>query len=79
MISDFGILINKDKLYRNSLSLYEHKDAIENHLSIKTNELFDIHDKIILYDLANTYFEGRKIKSNLAKFGKSKEQRSDAK
>jgi transposase len=44
-----------------------------------TNELFDIQDKIILYDLTNTYFEGRKQGSKLAKYGRSKEKRSDAK
>ncbi|HPR86360.1 MAG TPA: IS1634 family transposase, partial [Prolixibacteraceae bacterium] len=42
-------------------------------------ELFDIEDKIMLYDLTNTYFEGRKEGSQLAKFGRSKEKRSDAK
>lgn len=39
--------INKDKLYRNALCLYQAKDKIEKHLSVKTNELFDIQDKII--------------------------------
>ena len=43
------------------------------------NELFDIEDRIMLYDLTNTYFEGRKQGSVLAKFGRSKEKRSDAK
>jgi len=71
--------ITKDKLYRISNKLYEVKDALENHLSVRTNELFDIEDKIILYDLTNTYFEGRKEHSSLAKFGRSKEKRSDAK
>ena len=33
----------------------------------------------MLYDLTNTYFEGRKEGSKLAKFGRSKEKRSDAK
>ena len=33
----------------------------------------------MLYDLTNTYFEGTKRKSELAKFGRSKEKRSDAK
>ena len=33
----------------------------------------------MLYDLTNTYFEGTKRKSALAKFGRSKEKRSDAK
>ena len=49
------------------------------HLSKRTNELFDLEDKIILYDLTNTYFEGRMQNSEIAKFGRSKEKRSDAK
>ncbi len=52
---------------------------MEKHLSNRTNELFDLADKIILYDLTNTYFEGEKRNSSLAKFGRSKEKRSDAK
>lgn len=51
---------------------------LEKHLSKRTNELFDLADKIILYDLTNTYFEGEKRNSNLAKFGRSKEKRNDA-
>ena len=70
--------ITKDKLYDNALALYEVKDRLEQHLSKRTNELFDIEDKIILYDLTNTYFEGEKRNSKLAKFGRSKEKRSDA-
>lgn len=71
--------LTKDKLYSNALSLYEVKDELEQYLSNKTNELFDIEDKIILYDLTNTYFEGEKRNSKLAQFGRSKEKRSDAK
>lgn len=71
--------ITKDKLYQSALSLYEISDALEKHLSVRTNELFDIQDKIILYDLTNTYFEGEKRNSRLAKFGRSKEKRNDAK
>ena len=71
--------VTKDKLYQSALDLYELKDVLEKHLSAKTNELFDLQDKIILYDLTNTYFEGSKRESKLAKFGRSKEQRSDAK
>ena len=71
--------LTKDKLYQSSLSLYTIKDELEKHLSMRTNELFDIEDKIILYDLTNTYFEGEKGNSKLSKFGKSKEKRSDAK
>ena len=71
--------ITKDKLYESALHLYQVKDALEKHLSNRTNELFDLADKIILYDLTNTYFEGEKRNSSLAKFGRSKEKRSDAK
>lgn len=71
--------ITKDKLYKSALDLYKVKDSLEKHLSEKTNELFDLQDKIYLYDLTNTYFEGRKEKSKLANFGRSKEKRSDCK
>ena len=71
--------ITKDRLYAISKKLYAEKEALEQHLSVRTNELFDIQDRIILYDLTNTYFEGRKQGSKLAKFGRSKEKRNDAK
>ena len=69
--------INKDRLYRNALRLNTIKEKLEQHLSVRTNELFDIQDKILIYDLTNTYFEGEKRNSKLAKFGRSKEKRSD--
>jgi hypothetical protein len=71
--------LTKDKLYNCSKQLYAIKDKLENHLSKKTNELFDIQDKIIIYDLTNTYFEGKVQSSKIAKYGRSKEKRSDAK
>lgn len=71
--------ITKDKLYQSALDLYKHKEAIEKYLSTQTNELFDLQDRIMLYDLTNTYFEGTKRNSRLAKYGRSKERRTDAK
>ena len=71
--------MTKDKLYGSALRLYGIKDKLERHLSGRTDHLFDLDDKIILYDLTNTYFEGRKVNSKLAQFGRSKEKRSDAK
>lgn len=71
--------ISYQRLYRISDKLYEEKLGIEKHLSVTTNDLFSLQDKIILYDLTNTYFEGRKQDSKLAQFGRSKEKRSDAK
>jgi transposase len=70
--------ITKDKLYESALRLYSAKDKLEQHLSSKTNELFNISDKIVLYDLTNTYFEGQYSRSKLARYGRSKEKRNDA-
>jgi transposase len=70
--------ITKDLLYGISHKLYAIKDPLEQYLSKCTNELFDLEDKIILYDLTNTYFEGRMKDSKIAKFGRSKERRNDA-
>ncbi|MBK9151031.1 MAG: IS1634 family transposase [Saprospiraceae bacterium] len=71
--------ITKDKLYGISHKLYEHKSKIESRLSTKTNELFDLDDKIMIYDLTNSYYEGQMAKSTMARYGRSKEKRSDAK
>ena len=71
--------LTKDNLYWISKELYVIKDQLEGYLSRKTNELFDLDDKIILYDLTNTYYEGRMMGSQIAKFGRSKEKRKDAK
>ena len=71
--------ITKDKLYKSSLKLFSQKNNIERFLSVKTNQLFDIEDKIYIYDLTNTYFEGRKSGSQIARFGRSKEKRNDCK
>lgn len=69
---------SKDRLYSISHKLYSVKDQLEQYLSRQTNELFDLEDKIILYDLTNTYFEGQMKGSKMAKFGRSKEKRRDA-
>jgi transposase len=71
--------ITKDQLYQSAVRLYTVKDLLEQHLSVKTNELFDISDTIVLYDLTNTYFEGQYRNSELAKYGLSKEKRHDTK
>jgi len=72
------VTISRHQLYKSSLNLYRSKEALEPYLSDQTNDLFAIEDTIILYDLTNTYFEGRKLDSAKAKFGRSKEKRSDA-
>ena len=69
--------VSKNRLYKISKKLYEEKEVLELYLSKKTNTLFDLEDTIILYDLTNTYFEGSKRHSSIARFGRSKEKRSD--
>ena len=69
--------ITKDKLYGITHRLYGEREGLENHLSRRTNELFTLDDKIIIFDLTNTYFEGDMRDSKLAKRGRSKEKRSD--
>lgn len=71
--------INRFHLYDASRKLYRNKEDIEKYLSSKTNQLFNLNDKIILYDLTNSYFEGRMLESKKAKYGRSKEKRKDAK
>jgi hypothetical protein len=55
--------ITKDRLYQISLKLYKEKIHLENYLLFRRNELFAIEDKIILYDLTNTYYEWRMSKA----------------
>lgn len=72
------VTISRYQLYQSSLKLYRCKKQLEPFLSDKTNDLFSIEDHIVLFDLTNTYFEGRKRSSRKAAFGRSKEKRSDA-
>ncbi|MCZ6595672.1 MAG: IS1634 family transposase [Bacteroidetes bacterium] len=71
--------ITRHHLYQVARMLYSVKESLEIFLAKKSDELFDIEDKIVLYDLTNTYFEGRKADSSIAQYGRSKEKRSDAK
>ena len=60
-------------------SLYGMKDRLEDYLCQRTDALFNLTNRIILFDLTNFYFEGRKAASRKAKRGRSKERRSDCK
>ncbi len=76
--TDFNQL-SLNSLYKVTDLLYEHKAEIEAHLRQRENDLFSLDETIILYDLTNTYFEGRAASNAKAKFGRSKEKRSDCK
>lgn len=66
-------------IYKVAPALYELKDKLEKHLCMKTDDLFNITNRIAIFDLTNFYFEGRKDNSRKAQFGRSKEKRSDCK
>ena len=64
-------------LHRTAVLLWENHAAIEQELSKRAREIFSLKETVILYDLTNTYFEGSKRGSKVARYGKSKERRSD--
>ena len=64
-------------LYRMAAKLSEHFDDFTDHVYKTTMDMFGLKDTLMIYDLTNSYFEGRKLGSLLAKFGRSKEKRND--
>ena len=65
-------------LYRASDALVKHREAIEAHLFGRICDLFSLEQTVTLYDLTNTYFEGRCAGNSKAALGHSKEKRTDA-
>lgn len=70
-------LVSDNILHRTADLLLACKDELEEALSKKTQDLFSLEERLILYDLTNTYFESPKRGSAVAKYGKSKEKRAD--
>ena len=68
---------NKDQVYRCADSLIDAKAKIEKGLVSSQKRLLGPSDSILLYDLTNTYFEGSAKSNTIAKYGHSKEKRSD--
>lgn len=64
-------------VYEVAPKLYALKEKLEDHLCEKTDDLFNLDNRIMLFDLTNFYFEGRKEGSRKARFGRSKEKRND--
>lgn len=76
---NYGWLPSMRSIYETAPALFDIKDKIERHLCSMTDNLFNLTNRIVLFDLTNTYFEGRKENSTKAKFGRSKEKRNDCK
>jgi transposase len=65
------------RLYRVSDLLVRHREAIESALFTRIQSLFALPATVTLYDLTNTYFEGKMAGNAKARRGRSKEKRSD--
>jgi len=69
--------LSNNSLYRIADKIYKYKDKLEDHLNQKERDLFNLQEKLVFYDLTNTYIVGSSPQNTKAKFGKSKEKRSD--
>ncbi|CDN30707.1 hypothetical protein BN938_2913 [Mucinivorans hirudinis] len=77
LTGQFGDCPTQREVYAAAPSLYALKDKLERHLCSRTDSLFNLTNRVMLFDLTNFYFEGSKTGSKKAKFGRSKEKRSD--
>ena len=82
--SGLGELLNYDftqaslnKLYQISDKLIERKDVLELHFEKVEQQFHNYNSTVALYDLTNVYMEGQSKANKKAKFGVSKEKRSD--
>ena len=75
--ADYGHL-SDNALYRTADRLCLERDHIETELAEREREAYGLKEKIILYDLTNTYLAGSGKRSKLARYGRSKQKRSDS-
>lgn len=71
--------VNDDRLYRALDAIGPHKEALEKHLKERLGQLFDLDYDLLLYDITSTYFEGACAANPTARFGYSRDKRSDCK
>jgi len=76
--TDFAVA-EKDRLYRCLDRIMEHKAALFQHLRERWQDLFQAQFEVLLYDLTSTYIEGEGEQIPQAKYGYSRDQRSDCK
>lgn len=77
LTGQFGDSVTQREVYAAAPALHALKDELEQHLCRRTDSLFNLTNRVILFDLTNFYFEGGKHDSQKAKYGRSKEKRSD--
>lgn len=71
--------INDDRLYRALDQVLPHKEALEKHLKERLGRLFKLEYDLLLYDITSTYFEGTGEGNEEARYGYSRDKRSDCK
>lgn len=74
-----GAQVSHKQLYRIADKLYEEKENLDRYIHERVSHLFNLDNKLVIFDLSNTYFESRKDHSCLAQYGRSKEKRHDCK
>ena len=71
--------VNDDRLYRALDEVLPHKEALEKHLKERLGRMFKLEYDLLLYDITSTYFEGVCEGNEEARFGYSRDKRSDCK
>ena len=69
--------VGKDAIYETADLLYAKKHEIEAMANRIWTQKMDYKRRLLLFDITNTYFEGSCKDNHLARFGHSKEKRSD--
>ena len=69
--------ITHKQLYSIADDLFANRASIDTYLYNKVCSMFDLKDKLVIFDISNTYFETSKRGSEIAAFGRSKEKRND--
>jgi transposase len=70
-------IASKDRLYRCLDRILGHKEDLCKHLKRRWEDMFGIEFDVLLYDITSTYFEGLCEQNPKAKFGYSRDKRSD--
>jgi hypothetical protein len=71
--------VNDDRLYRALDQVLPHKEALEKHLKERLGWMFKLEYDLLLYDITSTYFEGTCEGNEEARYGYSRDKRSDCK
>ena len=72
-------MVNKDAFYQGAIRLWEVHREMEDFLHGRVRSMFGLEEKILLFDITNTYFEGRMEDSKICFRARSKEKRDDCK